>query len=448
MKKKKYRIRWGRMAMLLAALTAVGIAIYYAIVGIVAFIVWIIGMIEGLFEDETPRKPKVTVVVTKQQQAETDAMTARVDSFMALPTRLDKNKIAVAVYDLTTRKPVYSYHADRLMVPASCMKIPTAIAALKTLGMEHKYQTSLHMSGTLKNDTLFGTLLLNAEADPVMQTLMPLCEKLRQKGVRHVRGDVRVNLALKDRLLGHPSSKSWDIPYNRTPLLLKGTRFVTAHLLATLRSAGVTYRKDTTVSHQGEFQLVATATNTLQDAIIPMMRNSSNIFAEAVFYHLDWKQKLAAGQQKWNIEHTVEKYWRKEWQSDSTLLNGRFVFNDGSGLSPHNRLNAASLIDMLCRAYDDKPLRDYLINRALATPGNERRGSLLSRMSQAEYRDRIYCKTGTMTTIGASSLAGYICGSDAHWYAFAIINADSPVAESRLFQDKLCRMMMKKKRGN
>lgn len=446
MKRKRYRIRWGRVAMLLAALAAVCIAIYYAIVCIVAFFGWIIGLVEGLFENDTPEKPKVTVVVTKQQQAETNAMTERVDSFMALPTRLDRTKIAVAVYDLTTRQQVYSYHADRLMVPASCMKIPTAIAALKTLGMDHKYHTSLHMKGTLRNDTLIGSLMLNAEADPVMETLMPLCEKLRQKGIRHVRGYVHVNLALKDRLLGHPSTKSWDIPYNRTPLLLKGTRFVNSHMLATLRSAGVTYKKDTTVSQQGQYQLVATASNTLQDAIIPMLRNSSNINAEAVFYHLDWKQQLATGQQKWNVQHSVEKYWHKEWQNDSTMLKKRFVFNDGSGLSPHNRLNAESLVDMLCRAYDDKPLYDYLVNHALATPGNERRGSLLSRMAQAEFRDRIYCKTGTMTTIGASSLTGYIHGSDGHWYAFAIINADSPVAESRLFQDKLCKMMMKKKR--
>ena len=43
------------MAMLLAALTAVGIAIYYAIVGIAAFIAWIMGMLEVLFVDEASR---------------------------------------------------------------------------------------------------------------------------------------------------------------------------------------------------------------------------------------------------------------------------------------------------------------------------------------------------------------------------------------------------------
>ena len=82
----------------------------------------------------------------------------------------------------------------------------------------------------------------------------------------------------------------------------------------------------------------------------------------------------------------------------------------------------------------------------MATPGEpSRRGSLLSRLAHTDYRDRIFVKTGTMTTIGGSSLAGYIHGHDGHWYAFSIINTDSPVAESRIFQDRLCKTMMKGK---
>ena len=94
----------------------------------------------------------------------------------------------------------------------------------------------------------------------------------------------------------------------------------------------------------------------------------------------------------------------------------------------------------------DTAIRRYFIDEALATPDSGlRRGSLLSRMSRPEYRGKIFCKTGTMTTKGGSSLAGYIHSDDGHWYAFAIINVDSPVAEARIFQDKLCKMMIKAK---
>lgn len=446
MSKKRYRIRWGRVAMLIAALAAVGIAIYYAVVGIVALFSWLISLIDGMIDSNRNEDRAPQVVSAYQQMDMTNGMTARIDSFMTLPTRLDKKNIAVEVYDLTTQQTTYFYQNRLSLVPASCMKIPTAIAALKMLGMNHKYKTTLSIKGTVRNDTLIGSLLLNAEADPVAETLLPLCEKLRAKGIRHVRGQVYVNLALKDRLLGHPSAKSWDIPYNRTPLLLKGSRFVNSHLLYTLRTAGVTFRKDNSVKPQGKYMVIGTMENTLQDAIIPMMRNSSNIRAEAVLFHLDMKHKLAYGQQKWNIQHASERFWRKMWQNDSVMTLQRYAFKDGSGLSPQNRLTASSLVYMLRYAYADKELRHYLINYALATPGGGRRGSMLSRLSQAEYRNRIFCKTGTMTTIGASSLAGYMQGSDGHWYAFAIINVDSPVAEARLFQDRLCKTIMSKKK--
>ena len=64
-------------------------------------------------------------------------------------------------------------------------------------------------------------------------------------------------------------------------------------------------------------------------------------------------------------------------------------------------------------------------------------------MSSPLYQNRIFCKTGTLTSIGASSLCGYAHGCNGHWYAFAIINRDSPVGESRLYQDMLCKVLVK-----
>ena len=40
-------------------------------------------------------------------------------------------------------------------------------------------------------------------------------------------------------------------------------------------------------------------------------------------------------------------------------------------------------------------------------------------------------------------VCGYAHGRNGHWYAFAIINRDSPVGESRLYQDMLCKVLVK-----
>ena len=89
-------------------------------------------------------------------------------------------------------------------------------------------------------------------------------------------------------------------------------------------------------------------------------------------------------------------------------------------------------------------MREILLNHALATPSHPtRRGSLLTRMSGPEFKGRIFCKTGTLTSRAVSSLSGYAKARNGHWYAFVIINRNSPVGESRLYQDRLCKELVR-----
>lgn len=443
---RRYRIRWPRVAAAAAILAAAGVAVYYIITGIIALGSWAWSALQA---PPVPRGGNIVVKAPLGGQGglrESRRMGECLDSLMRVPQRLDTSLIALSVYDLTTRERVYGHLADRLLPPASCMKIATAVAALRTLGMGHEYHTSLQARGALKGDTLVGSLLLLADDDPLLDTFQPLLSALRRTGIRHIRGNVWLTLAREDTLRPHPSAKIWDIPYNRVPLLLKGRRMVRRQFMYALRTSGITYKKDSAVRPRGRYRYISGVRHKLRDVITPMMIHSSNIKADAVLYHLDRHQGLLNGpRQRWDIEHATMGYWRRALADDSTHALSGCVINDGSGLSPHNRLTANILVAMLRHAYDNKTLRDYLLHEALATPGNAtRRGSLMTRLSQPEYRGRLFCKTGTMTTIGGSSLAGYLLGHDNHWYAFAVINANSPVAESRLFQDRLCRMMMKK----
>lgn len=453
-RKKRYRIRWGRVIALLAAIAAVVAAVYYAVVGIIALIGWLTSPGGG----EAGNADTEVFAVSDKQLRESQRMTERIDSLMHLPMRLDTANIAISIYDLTTRQHIYSMHDHYPLPPASCMKVPTAIAAIKMLGIDHKYKVSLLTRGKMKGDTLVGNLMLNADDDPLLENFDYLVKRLRQKGIRAVRGNIYYNLVREDTLRPHPTAKTWDIAYHRTPLLLKGERYVKRTFMFTLATHGIGYVRDPKVRPEGKYSYIATVTHRMRDVITPMIIHSSNIKAEALFYHLDYKRRLAPDHHiHWVTPHAVEQFLQDTFCKDTTLLiDGMpvsastrtmqgFVINDGSGLSPDNRLTASFLVDVLRYAYADKPLRDYLIHEALATPGDAvRRGSLQSRMQQPEYRNRIFVKTGTLTTIGGSSLSGYLQGSDGHWYVFSIINTDSPVAESRIFQDRLCRMMMGK----
>ena len=446
---KKYRIRWDRLVMLLAAVVAVCVTVYYIIIGVITLGSWFLSLFGNFnlssYLPKRSERKEMPKHVTEQQKAEAMKMTARIDSFMLLPTRLEKEKIAISVYDLTTQQHIYSYQADKLFTPASCMKIPTAVAALKILGINHRMRASLQIRGEILRDTLFGNLLLHADADPMVTSLSSLTAKLRKAGVKHIKGNIYLSLAHSDRLVPHPSAKSWDIPFNKTPLLLKGEGVVRRHLMACLSADGITFKRDHSQRPKGKYRCVANVSHPMIDPMVPMMRNSSNIMAETILFHLDHKKGLMKkNQTDYSVCHAHETFWRKVFSADTTHQFNLFVFNDGSGLSPDNRLTAHALTDMLRYAYADEEIYNYLVNTALASPYCERRGSLLTRLSRPEYRGRIFCKTGTMTTRGISSIAGYLEGGDGHWYIFTIMNDDSPVAEARMYQDRLLKLMMKK----
>lgn len=446
-KKKRIRLRWGRIAAALSVLAAIVVAIYFLILGLISLFHYIFDDKEKAMEET-----EMQIELTPEMMYCDSVMAHKLDSFLHVPQRLDTNNIAICVFDATTQLPIFAYNEDESVVPASCMKLATAITALKTLGMNYRYEEHLLAKGEMKRDTLVGTLQLSASDDPLFLSFDSLIVMMKQRGIHHVRGNVTVNLAREDTLRAHPTAKTWDIPYRKTPLLMRGKKYIERTFLASLHAKGVTIRKDSTVNPQlakgklggGKYHKVASTSHLLRDVLTPMLIHSSNVKADAVFYHLNWKAGLYPDRRiHWEVPNVVDSYMNNIPTETADIDNIIKVY-DGSGLSPDNRLTARFLVDLLRFAYRDKELHDYFIDEGLASPASGARcGSLTTRMSRPEYKGRLFCKTGTMTTIGTSSLAGYIIGSDGHWYIFSIVNSDSPVYESRMFQDRMCKMMMK-----
>jgi D-alanyl-D-alanine carboxypeptidase/D-alanyl-D-alanine-endopeptidase (penicillin-binding protein 4) len=451
---KKIKLRYGRIAAALSVLAAIIIILYLGIS-------WLFNWIYTSWGDKDEvREPKA--IITPEMRACDTIMARKLDSLINIPMRLDTSLIAISVYDATTESQVYEYHADRSMPPASCMKVATAVAALKTLGMNYRYNVSLLIRGEMKRDTVVGTLLLIADDDPLFDDFTPLIKQMKDKGFRNFRGNVILNLAREDTLKAHPSGKTWDIPYHKAPLLMKGRERITRQFMASLSANGISFIKDNSVNSakakgklgNGKYHYVARISHDIKEIVTPMLIHSSNVKADALFYHLDWKKGILPKREMvWDKMHYTETFWNEILSPEDTTkcqfprpAKPQLAYKDGSGLSPDNLLTANTLVDMLRYAYYDEKLKDYFINEALASPASPRCGSLLTRMARAEYRDRIFVKTGTLVTKGGSSLSGYLQGYDGHWYIFSIIHQDSPVAEARMFQDRLCKMMMGNKR--
>ncbi len=445
-RKKKKKIRWSGVA-LLAFLLMVCLA---ALVGLVWGVVWLVW---GLFApaDEAEDRDRVVECVDPSLLQQDSLRARQVGRLVEQATQLDTTDLAICLYDATTHRLVYSHRADELMTPASCMKIPTAIAALEILGMDHVYESTLRVRGQMVGDTLVGELLLQADDDPLIVSLDSLVGMMTETGIRAVRGHLGFDIARLDRLDSHPTTQTWDIKEGRLTVLLKGEQVVHDELRSALARQGVAYVPDSQVNVQGEWREVSRQETALTDVLKPMLIFSSNIKAEAVFYHLDVCQQLIQDRRmRWDHKHAVQDFWQhvlidKRYRPSHICNMLQATMLDGSGLSPQNKLSANLLVDMLLYAWERDSLRNYMIDEALASPGEGmRRGSLSGRMSEPAFRNRIFVKTGTLASVGVSSLAGYIHSTDDHWYVFSIINQRCPVAEGRLFQDAFCRLFVGK----
>jgi D-alanyl-D-alanine carboxypeptidase/D-alanyl-D-alanine-endopeptidase (penicillin-binding protein 4) len=97
----------------------------------------------------------------------------------------------VVVRDLQTGETLYTRDAERVLIPASNMKLLVSAAALHQLGPDYRFRTRVWMRGTLLPDgTLQGDLILQGLGDATleMRGLETLAQQVRQAGVQRVQG--------------------------------------------------------------------------------------------------------------------------------------------------------------------------------------------------------------------------------------------------------------------
>ena len=111
---------------------------------------------------------------------------------------------------LTTR------NTDRGFIPASTVKMLTAVAGLGVLGPDHRFRTSLHATGDVQDGTLTGDLYLRGAGDPLLaaQDLMGLAGRLRDLGVTRVAGRFLYDESIFPRIAANAADQPDAAPYN------------------------------------------------------------------------------------------------------------------------------------------------------------------------------------------------------------------------------------------
>ena len=98
-------------------------------------------------------------------------------------------QIAALVVDSDTGKVLYARDPDRALVPASNVKILTALAVLAALGPSHRFVTEVLADRVPDAEGVVDTLYVRGGGDPALpsEELWRLAADLRRAGLREVR---------------------------------------------------------------------------------------------------------------------------------------------------------------------------------------------------------------------------------------------------------------------
>ncbi len=125
--------------------------------------------------------------------------------------------MAVHVGSIDRHDVLFRYNADRLVMPASNMKIPTLAAAAERLGWDYTFHTTLAATGPVVEGTLLGDLVVRGSGDPSLnarqvepvRVLDGWADLLAAHGIRRIAGRlVGDDNAFDEQSFGH--GWSWE----------------------------------------------------------------------------------------------------------------------------------------------------------------------------------------------------------------------------------------------
>jgi len=331
------------------------------------------------------------------------AVPGRADDLQHWVHRMESRSVraSVGIWDLETGKLVEGHQMDLPLIPASTTKVISSYAMLKTWKPE--YQLTTEVWGDLEGSTVAGDLIFKGGGDPflVSERIWLLAHRLRERGVLHVTGKIRLDQsAFDDQRLGN----GWEnTSSDTTPPILP---------------LSVNFNKENRRIVQDPGRLaVDTLTRILTEAGISIQGGApGGVPKQLVTFQSPPLRDLVSEADKYSnnfmIEMLVKAFGGGTWPrgigriqsfySSLGLGPDKINITDGSGLSKANRLSARTLATVLRDAYNDFEVGPEMV-ASLKIIGGE---PFEQKIRDANLAHRIRCKTGHVN--GVTSVCGYI----------------------------------------
>ena len=243
------------------------------------------------------------------------------------------------------------------MRPASTMKDITAVTALDRLGGAHQFSTDLCYKGTIENNTLTGSIYCVGGFDPRFNSddMRAFAESIHKMGVDTIRGKIIADKSMKDdKTYGEGWCWDDDNP-TLSPLLISRKDIFLSRFVKRLNDMGIVVEADLDEGIKpGDAFCICHRFHTMDQVLLRMLKESDNLYAEAMFYQLaasSGARSATAKQARAIVMNLVRKLG---------LNPNSYRFADGSGLSLYNYVTAELEVAMLRYAYKNSNIMLHL----------------------------------------------------------------------------------------
>jgi serine-type D-Ala-D-Ala carboxypeptidase/endopeptidase (penicillin-binding protein 4) len=347
--------------------------------------------------------------------------------------RLGTN-VGVLAVDAATGEVLTSHSASASMIPASNMKIVTAVTALATMGPDARFTTKVRAGAAP------GEIVLEGGGDPLLSTKE--LRKLAVATAATLPAGQPVTLRVDEDLFvdtgrergwttGYipsvvasvqPLARIWD--YSRDPGANAAQVFAKK-----LRARGF----DVTVGENadaGEAPVIAeTPGHTVAEAVRIMLRISENNVAEVLYRQV---ARATGNEPSWKGSRIAAEQVLANLGIDTSGT----ALRDGSGLSRKDRVTPQFLVDVvrMARVTNPEPFRVMFEPDAMPISGvsgtlDDRYGRFVTKRSRCAQGD-VLAKTGTL--FDTITLSGVTAPGDAPERIFSILVNDRPQRYSAL----------------
>lgn len=308
---------------------------------------------------------------------------------------------------------------------ASLTKVATSLAALKTWGADHHFQTLIGATGPISGGVLHGDLVINGGGDPffVWEEAIALGNTLNALGIRQVTGNLTI--------VGNFAMNYQSDPFKAGELLKQGLDSTTWKAGATAQyshlPAGTPRPK---VAISGVVQ-VATIPNPKQFLLLrhrslPL----SQILKEMNVYSNNEMAEML-GQSLGGVEIV-----RTKAAAAAGVTNSEIRLINSSGLGVENRISPRAVCAMFMAIQRELLHNQISVADLFPVAGWDLRGTLLTR----QMPPGTVIKTGTLNDV--SALAGVMPTRDRGLVWFTIINRGSALERLRTEQDNLLQRLV------